>query len=159
MASNDDADRVWKLMDGIGFCMLSTHDGDDIRSRPMAAHVDREGNAVYFLTDTAGKKDDEILRNPNVGLAFADAGAQKYVSLTGHAEVSNDRRKIRELWSTPARAWWKNADDPTLRVLKVTPRDAQYWDSPGTVLSYVKMLSAVVTGSRPAVGDRAKVDL
>lgn len=154
---NSDLDRVWKLMDRIGFCMLATREGDDIRSRPMAAHVVRDENAVYFLTDVDSHKDDEIEAEPNVGLAFADSGGQKYVSVSGLAAVSNDRAKIRELWSTPAKAWWDSADDPSIRVLKVTPKDAQYWDSPGTVVSYVKMLVATVSDTRPEIGDTGKV--
>jgi general stress protein 26 len=74
MASDTDVDRVWKLINKIGFCMLSTRDGEDIRSRPMAAHAKRDENAIYFLADATSHKEDEIGRNPNVGLAFADAG-------------------------------------------------------------------------------------
>jgi general stress protein 26 len=159
MTDDHHADRVWKLIEKIGFCMLSTHDGEDIRARPMAAHVDRDEHAIYFLTDADSHKDEDVKGNPNVGLAFADASDQKYVSLTGHAEVSNDRRKITQLWSTPARAWWDSPNDPSIRVLKVTPKDAQYWDSPGTLVSYVKMLAAVMTDSRPDIGNSAKVNL
>lgn len=96
-------------------------------------------------------------RNPHVGLAFADASGQKYVSLTGTAEVSNDRQKIRDLWSTAAAAWWSSPDDPTIRVLKVGLKDAQYWDSPGTAMSYIKMAAAALTDTRPDVGRSAKV--
>ena len=117
MADDRDADRVWKLIEKIGFCMLSTRDGEDIRARPMAAHIDRNGHAVYFLTDADSHKDGDIKRNPNVGLAFADTGAQKYMSLTSHAAISNHRQKIKELWSTPAKAWWDSPDDPSIRVL------------------------------------------
>ncbi|MCG6121860.1 MAG: pyridoxamine 5'-phosphate oxidase family protein [Microvirga sp.] len=159
MGSDTDVDRAWTLMEKIGFCMLSTRDGDDIRARPMAAHVERDEHAIYFLTDAESHKDDEIKRNPNVGLAFADAGDQKYVSVAGHAVVSNDRQKIKDLFSTPAKAWWDSADDPSIRVLKITPKDAQYWDSPGTVVSYIKMFAAAVSGSRPEIGDHAKVNL
>jgi general stress protein 26 len=159
MASDSDVERVWNLMEKIGFCMLSTTDGEDIRARPMAAYVDPNEHAVYFLTDSKSHKDEEIARYPNVGLAFADASGQKYVSVTGRATVSNDREKIKDLWSTPAKAWWDNPDDPSIRVLKIVPKDAQYWDSPGTVLSYVKMLAAAVSDSRPAIGDTAKVEL
>jgi general stress protein 26 len=115
------------------------------------------GNAIYFLTDVNSTKDDEIERWPNVGLAFADAKGQKYVSVTGTAEISNNRDHIRDLWSTPAKAWWDDADDPAIRILKVTPKYAEYWDSPGTIVSYVKMLAAAVTDSRPDMGDNAKV--
>jgi general stress protein 26 len=159
MPGNDDIDRVWRLIDKISFCMLSSLDGEDIRARPMAAHASREENAIYFLTDADSAKDEDVARNPHVGLAFADAGDQKYVSVTGTAQVSNDRAKIRELWSTWAKAWWSGPDDPSIRVLKITPKDAQYWDSPGTVMSYVKMLAATVSSARPAVGDSAKVNM
>jgi hypothetical protein len=36
-------------------------------------------------------------------------------------------------------------------------RDAEFWDSPGTVISYVKMAAAAVTGMRPDIGTNRKV--
>ena len=152
-----DVDRVWELMHKIGFAMLVTHDGAKLRARPMAAHVDRDANTIYFLTDARRHKDDEIARDPNVNLSFANASDQKYVSVTGTAAVSNDRAKIKELFSTPAKAWWDSAEDPNIRVLKITPDDAEFWDSPGTVISYVKMAAAAVTGTRPDLGTNRKV--
>jgi general stress protein 26 len=152
-----DTDRAWELMKKIGFAMLVTQDGSKLRARPMSAYVDREAGAVYFLSDARQHKDDEIRQNPNVNLSFADAGDQKYVSVSGTASVSNDRAKIKELFTTTAKAWWDNADDPNIRVLKFSPDEAEYWDSPGTVISYVKMATAAVTGSRPDIGTNRKV--
>jgi len=159
MADNNanDVDRVWDLMKKIGFAMLVTRDGDKLRARPMAAYLERDQNAICFLTDARRHKDDEIARDPNVNLAFADAGNQKYVSVTGIATVSNDRAKIKQLFSTPAKAWWDSAEDPNIRVLKIVPDDAEFWDSPGTVISYVKMAAAAVTGTRPDLGENRKV--
>jgi general stress protein 26 len=154
-----DVDRVWELMKKIGFAMLVTRDGDKLRARPMSAYLQREENTIYFLTDARRHKDEEIARNPSVNLSFADASNQKYVSLTGNAVVSNDRAKIRELFSTPAKAWWDSAEDPNIRVLKITPDDAEFWDSPGTVISYVKMAAAAVSGTRPDLGDNRKVSM
>jgi general stress protein 26 len=160
--SNDntrDQDRAWELMKKIGFAMLVTHDGDKLRARPMSAFLERENNTIYFLTDARRHKDEEIARNPGINLSFADAGSQKYVSITGTAAVSNDRAKIKQLFSTPAKAWWDSAEDPNIRVLKVTPDDAEFWDSPGSVISYVKMAAAAVTGTRPEIGDNRKVSM
>jgi general stress protein 26 len=154
-----DVDRAWELMKKIGFAMLVTHDGDKLRARPMSAYLDRDNNAVYFLTDARRHKDEEIARNPGINLSFADAGDQKYVSVTGTAVVSNDRAKIKQLFTTTAKAWWDSAEDPNIRVLKITPDDAEYWDSPGSVIAYVKMATAAVTGSRPEIGDNRKVAL
>lgn len=155
--ADSDVDRAWELMKKISMCMLATRDGSEIRARPMAAYVRPEEHIVYFLTDARRHKDAEIKQDPNVCLAFADAASQKYVSVTGRAQVSNDRAKIKELWSTPAKAWWDSADDPNIRVLKVTPNDAEYWDSPGTVVSYIKMAAAAATGTRPDLGENRKV--
>jgi general stress protein 26 len=152
-----DAERAWDLMKKIGFAMLVTKDGTKLRARPMSAYLERENNAIYFLTDARRHKDEEIARNPDINLSFADAGDQKYVSVTGTAVVSNDRAKIKQLFSTPAKAWWDSAEDPNIRVLKITPDDAEFWDSPGSVISYVKMAAAAVTGTRPDMGDNRKV--
>lgn len=154
-----DTDRAWELMKKIGFAMLVTHDGDKLRARPMSAYLERDDNAIYFLTDARRHKDEEIARNPGINLAFANSSDQKYVSVTGTAVVSNDRAKIKELFSTPAKAWWESADDPNIRVLKITPDDAEFWDSPGSVISYVKMAAAAVSGTRPDLGDNRKVAL
>jgi len=154
-----DTDRAWELMKKIGFAMLVTRDGAKLRARPMSAYLERDENAIYFLTDARRHKDEEIARNPGINLSFANASDQKYVSVTGTAVVSNDRAKIKELFSTPAKAWWSSADDPDIRVLKITPDDAEFWDSPGSVISYVKMAAAAMTGSRPDLGDNRKVAL
>jgi general stress protein 26 len=99
-----DADRAWDLMKRIGFAMLVTRDGDKLRARPMSAYLERGENAIYFLTDARRHKDEEIARNPGVNLSFANASDQKYVSVTGTAVVSNDRARIKQLFSTPAKA-------------------------------------------------------
>src|SRR3954453_5642151 len=155
----NDVDRVWDLMKKIGFAMLVTRDGSKLRARPMAAYLERDQNAICFLTDARRHKDDEIARDPNVNLAFANTGDQKYVSVTGTATISNDRARIKQLFSTPSKAWWDSAEDPNIRVLKIVPDDAEFWDSPGTVVSYVKMAAAAVTGTRPDLGDNRKVAL
>ena len=121
-----DIDRVWELMKKIGFAMLVTRDGDKLRARPMSAYLVREENVIYFLTDARRHMDEEIARNPQVNLSFANAGSQKYVSISGSAVISNDRAKIKQLFSTPAKAWWDSAEDPNIRVLKITPEDAEF---------------------------------
>jgi general stress protein 26 len=155
--NSDDGARVWELMKKIGVAMLVTRDGGALRARPMWAHLAPDENRIYFLTDARRHKDDEIARDPGINLSFANASDQKYVSVTGRAEISNDRAKIKELFTTAAKAWWSSADDPTIRVLKITPQDAEFWDSNGTLVSTIKMVAAAATGSRPDLGDNRKV--
>lgn len=159
MTTASDIDRVWDLAGKIQICMLVNWDGHELRSRPMGAYLRPKENAIYFLTDASHQKDNDIARYSKVNVAFADPRDNKFVTIAGDAQVSQDREKIRELWSTPAKAWWDSPDDPAIRVLKVTPFDAQYWEGPGTMASYVKMAMAAMADQRPDMGTNEKVSM
>jgi general stress protein 26 len=158
--ADGDVDRIWDLMNSISFCMFSNWDGARLHSRPMGAFVRRNEGAIYFFTDDRAHKGDEIRQYPQVCLAFADTHGQKYVSVSGTAELANDRGKIKELWTIETKAWWKTPDNPDLRLIKVTPEDAEYWDAPGTVISSLKVAFALVRGATPkGIGEHHKVAL
>ncbi|HEY5338862.1 MAG TPA: pyridoxamine 5'-phosphate oxidase family protein [Rhizomicrobium sp.] len=155
---DDHVIHAWNLMEKIGTAMLITWDGTAQRARPMAATVKPAEHAIYFLTDARREKVEQIENFPLVTLAFADTGGQKYVVTTGMASVSDDRAKIRDLWSPFAKAWFDSVNDPNIRVLKVSPSDAELWDSPGTLITTVKMLAAAASGTKhPDVGENRKV--
>ncbi len=107
MTHHTDQDRAWEMIEQIGMCMLVTYDGsgDQLRARPMDAHAAREEDAIYFLTDVRSHKDDEVEINDNVCLTFADNGGWRFVSVTGTANVLDDRRKVHELWSPENKAF------------------------------------------------------
>jgi general stress protein 26 len=155
-----DVDRVWELMKSISFCMFSNWNGERLRSRPMGAFVRRDEGAIWFFTDDRAHKDDEIRDFPKVCLAFADTHRQKYVSVSGHAEGSVDRDKIKELWSIPAKLWWNSPDDAHLRLIKVTPEQAEYWDAPDNVITGLEVAFHLLKGSTPkGIGEHRKVTL
>ena len=152
-------DRVWELAEKINICMFVTWDGKEQRARPLAATVEKDEGAIYFLTDINGEKDDQIVEFPHVSVSFADHKSSKYVALSGKATVSNDRARIKELWSPFAKAWWDSPENPAIRVIRMVPNDAELWDSPGRIVTTISMLTAVVTGRSPKIGENAKVVL
>jgi general stress protein 26 len=109
-------------METVGFCMFATWTGSRLRARPMSASLSRDQNVIHFLTDVRQHKGDEVREFPQVCLAFSDTSNQKYVSISGRAQITDDREMVRRLWSVPAKAWWQNAEDPNIRVITVTPR-------------------------------------
>ena len=159
MSDTDHVQKVWKLANDIRECMFITWDGERQRARPMAAHVEQDQHAIYFLTDEHSAKNWQIENFPIVTLAFSDKGNHDYVSITGRATVSNDRAKIKDLWSAWAKAWWDSPEDPAIRVIKMVPRDAEFWDSPGRIVTNISMLAAALTGRKPQIGENAKVVL
>ena len=158
MSREEAIDSVWKLADSISICMFVTWDGERQRARPLAARPRRDENRIYFLTDVEGEKDNQIEKFPKVALAFADVKSHDYLAVTGHAAVSNDREKIRQLWSTPDKAFWDDAEDPSIRLIVVTPEDAELWLGPNRVVAGARLLGAALTGAKPDLGENKKVD-
>ncbi len=102
---------------------------------------------------------EQVENYPTVTVAFADHDAQDYVAITGQAAVSNDRARIKELWTPFARAWWDSADDPEIRLLTVTPENAEIWEGPDQLVATALMLTAAITGAKPPIGDHGAVRL
>jgi len=63
--------------------------------------------------------------------------------------IGTDRAKIKLLWSSIDSAFWSDEDDPSIRVLKIVPSVAEYWDRGGAIASTVKMVRGALTGSQP----------
>lgn len=159
-ATEADIDRVWALIKDIPVAMVVTHDGQGqhMRARPMAMRLAREEGAIYFLTDIDAPKAEEIRRDESICLTLADNRSQKYVSIAGHAEIINDRDLVKEIWSIYDKAFWPDKNDPRIRILRVTPESAEFWEGAGRVVTAVKLVAAIASGERMNVGENEKVD-
>jgi general stress protein 26 len=83
----------------------------------------------------------------------------KYLCISGDGVVTDDRAKIRELWNAFAEAWFEGPDDPNIRLLRVAPHEAHYWETPGKAVTAVNMAIAAATGTHPKAGKERKVDM
>jgi general stress protein 26 len=154
-----DVDRVWKLIDAMPIAMVVTHEGQgqNLRARPMAVRSARAEGAIYFLTDADTPKAEEISLNQSVCLALSDNKKQNYVSITGHAEMIDDRERVKRYWSLYDKAFWPNPDDPRIRVLRVTPESAEFWQGSGAIVTAVKLAAAIASGERINLGGNEKI--
>lgn len=148
-------ERAWELAASIRTALFATWSGQRQHLTPMSATVEPAVGALYFLTTDDAAKVGHIRRDPNVVVAFVDDSSNKYVTFSGRATVSDDREKIRELWTVFAKAWWESPDDPSIRLITMVPSEAELWDSPGKLVASVLMLTAAISGQQPAVGDHA----
>ena len=162
---NDEEGRakVRELIKDIHIAQLVTqgHDGM-MHARPMAAMQDKnDSSSLWFMTRIDSGKIGEIEANGQVLLAYSEPKQQNYVSISGKAKVLHDRARIHELWSEFARTWFpKGPDDPSIALIRVTPEQAEYWDSPSSTLVYAYgYLKARLTGESPKnMGDIGHVD-
>lgn len=125
------AGKLWSMIKDIHTAMLTTIDADgSLRARPMAGVQKDFDGVLWFFTRAGAHKVLEIAAHHAVNLAYANPDAQRYVSVSGHAELSRDKAKAGELWSDATAPWFpKGLDDPELALLKVTVDKGEYWDA------------------------------
>ncbi len=142
--------KVAELVKDMRMAMLVTIDSQGRpHSRPMATQQAPFDGTLWFMTSENTAKLTEISANPRVNVAYASSSAESYLSISGNAEVLNDRERIREFWNPFLRAWFESAEDPTIRLIRITVDEAEYWDTPGgKVASLISMVKAAVTGDQ-----------
>lgn len=159
MSAKDPSERIWELMKDIGTAMVVTHSGEsgDLRARPMQARPEADDHAIYFLTDADAPKDKEIKHDSHVCVAFSDSRGQRYVSVSGTAEVFANSAMAERVWNVGDKAFWKDHYDPRIRVIRVIPEQGEYWEGAGLIASVASMLKAGAKGERPKLGESEKV--
>jgi len=153
------AEKLKELLEGIDFCMLTTIANGELRSRPMSTQTFDETGDLWFFTSDNTHKVDEINADNRVNVAYSQPDDNKYVSVSGRAELSKDRAKIEELWNPILKAWFPDGvDDPHLALLKISVDNAEYWESSSSTLVQIAgFVKAVVTGKEMDGGDHAKI--
>ena len=88
------------------------------------------------------------------------AGKDGYVSLTGTAAVVDDPARLKELWGFFTDSFMEGGpEDPNSVLLEVTADTAQWWDTPGAVVTVVELVRAKVTGDETDLGDSGITNL
>jgi general stress protein 26 len=70
------------------------------------------------------------------------------LELSGHATISTDKAKIKELWEPILKTWFTGGlDDPRITVIKVEPSVGYYWDNKhGNAIAGIKMMAGAIVG-------------
>ncbi len=151
--------KLHELLEDFGVAMLVTRTANgNLRGRPMAlAEVETDGT-LWFATGRDGGKVDELGKDKYVVVTMQSS--TKFVSLSGVANIVEDRAKIAQLWKTEWKVWFPGGvDDPNIALLCVDGNSAEYWDNSGTSsLKYlVEAGKAFLTGTKLDAGDDPKV--
>ena len=103
--------------------------GGGLHGRPMAiGHTDDDGT-LWFLTDLTTRKITELTRDPHALISLTDS--DKYIVMTGEAQIVRDPQKAHALWKEPFRVWFKGPDDPALTLIRFQPDEGEYWNNAG----------------------------
>ena len=144
-------EQLNELIRDIRFAMLATvHSDGAVHACPMATQqIDVDGH-LWLFTCTHTDKVDAIQENDNVCVAYADPDGQRYVSVSGRAQLLNNPEKKKELWNPLYKTWFpRGLEEPRLVLIRVQITDAEYWHAPeGRMVRLLGFENAAITGEQ-----------
>lgn len=168
MPTEKKLEQLYELIDGIEIAMLTTRTKDGaLVSRPMQTQARRPGTDLSFMTSVDSGKVDELIAEPQVNLGYYKDSTREYVSVSGHAHVTQDKHLIHELYKPDWKAWLGDEggdrdggpDDPRIALIEVKADSAYYLKSTAPrLVALFGVAKAIVSGNPPKAGDMGELD-
>src|SRR5688572_17480335 len=159
--------KLFEMIEDMETAMFTTRRASgQLVSRPMATQNRAPGADLWFVTYEGAKKLKEIERDRQVNLAYYKDRTREWVSISGSAKISRDRKKIRALWKPDWQAWFADQggpgagtpDDPRMVLIGVTIKSAVFMvvDKPAPV-AFFEVVKGIVTRKPPSIGKVRRV--
>jgi general stress protein 26 len=161
-ASVSELDTFYDLVHDIETAMMTTRrTNGHLRSRAMATQKRAPGADLWFVTCDGSAKLVDLAYDPHVNLSYFRNRNREWVSVSGVATITRDRRIIRELYQPDWKIWFNDEgdprhgtpDDPRMLLIGVTIHAAEFLEvnKPQPVLLY-ELVKGWVTGTEPELG-------
>ncbi len=152
--SDEARKKLTEIVDEVKLAMFATRLG----SKPFGVvpmhskRVDDDGD-IWFLSPADSDHNADIEADSQVQLLYAGGSHTQVLSVYGQAEIVTDREMIRQLYSGGDNAWFDGEDDPRVTAIRVTPKEAVYWDNDeSSLVTMFKLARAAVTGKDQDIG-------
>jgi len=160
-------DELYELIESIEVAMFTTRRADGrLVSRPMATQERNPIADLWFVTDIHSDKMDELEHDAHINASYYHLKSREWVSVSGSAQISTDRAKIRELYKPDWKIWFGRLDDvrdggpddPRLALILVDADSVTYLkqDKPKPVILF-EVAKTLVTGGTPEMGEVKQV--
>ncbi|MDB5201039.1 MAG: ral stress protein [Ferruginibacter sp.] len=161
LSDNEAIKKLKELAGAINICMFCTNIQNDngAVTRPMATQISDKDDYLWFITDKNSHKNREIAQDNKIQLFYSDPGKSSFVEITGTAEVVFDQAKVDELWNPFMKTWFQEGkDDPNISLIKVQPKEGNYWDNKGNrMTNFFRMMASVVVGKDLVDGEEGEM--
>ena len=138
---------VVKQTESCFFCTAVSAGGSGA-TRPMSVQEVDDDGTLWFLSASDSHKNRELEKDSAVRLFFQGSEHAGFLTLTGTATVSRDRKRIKDLWKSVLKVWFTEGEnDPRITVIGVRPTGGYYWDNKhGSAVAGIKMLVGAAIG-------------
>lgn len=154
--------ELWERIKDHKTAMLTTVSKEGfIHSRPMMTQEREPDMDLWFVTSLNTEKIDEIKQNPKVGVLYYRDSDNAYVSLSGVAQIHQDKDLIKSKWKEDWRIWFPDGPEQSdLALIKVEAAEAEYWEPKGGKLTVMfEMARGYLTGEHPELNEPVDVNL
>lgn len=136
-------EQLWAQLDK-GLAVMLWLPESEMHPQPMTVFPDKEAGAIWFITSSETDLAQALVGPRESRMTFVSSKQDYHASVDGRLEVVNDNEKLDELWSVGIAAWFEHGrDDPHVRLLRFTPKEAAVWASDSSsVLVGLKILRA-----------------
>ena len=156
-------EKFYAAIESIDTAMMTTRRQDGhLRSRAMANQKKAAGADLWFVCREGTAKLTDLRHDPHVNLTYYRNSNREWVSVSGTAEITQDRAKIRELYAPDWRMWFGDEgdarhgtpDDPRIVLIGVTIHGAEFLevDKSRPVILY-ELVKGWLTGTEPKLGE------
>ena len=155
-------ETFYALVEDLDTAMMTTRRANGhLRSRAMANQKHASGADLWFVTSDGTAKLADLAHDPHLNLSYYRDRNREWVSVSGIATLSRERRKIGELYAPDWKAWFPDEgdprhgtpEDPRLVLIGVTIHAAEFLevDKPRPVVLY-ELAKGWLTGTEPELG-------
>lgn len=163
----NELEKLFDMIHGLETAMLTTRRADGhLVARAMANQKRAAGADLWFVTSEGSGKLAEIEADPHVNVAYYKDRTREWISVSGLATLSRDRRIIRELYASDWKAWFPEegdrrhgtADDPRIVAIGIKIHSAVFLEvnKPQPIVLY-EIVKGWATGTMPDIGDMHKI--
>ncbi|MFS4437101.1 pyridoxamine 5'-phosphate oxidase family protein [Paracoccaceae bacterium GXU_MW_L88] len=143
-------EKFWNELKDVRAAMLGI---GDARHVPMSPYADKETGKIWFIT----AQGTDLVQATESGASDASlivtGSGDLHARIEGKAALSQDRAKLEELWNAIASSWFDDINDPDIRLIEVTPTEAEVWATGGNLGFLYEIAKSKVTGDKPDMGD------
>lgn len=162
LTQQDAIAKLKEMIDAMDIGMLGSYPVDTgyVHAVPMSRQEVDDDGAIWFLFSSESDTYTHFEQQDKATLLYSDISKYSFLSINGHAEVSRDKARIEKYWNKMVEGWFdKGKDDPRIRVLKLVPSEAHYWDNKSNkLITLIKVAAGALTGKKTDTGRQGDLD-
>ena len=148
-------EEFWDRIEDIRTGMLGT---DEARSVPMSHYVDKEANALWFITANGTDLAKTAQSGASAEYVVISNDEHLYARVDGKVQAVTDPAKLDELWSAIAGAWFEDGrQDDDVQLVRMDLSTAEVWATGGSLSFLYEIAKAHLTDEKPDMGQHGTV--